>query len=251
MILIYVDESGDPGQLPSSPSRHFVLSGLALHERSWRPILEDFLTFRRYLRDQYGLKLREEIHASAFISKPGNLARLSKHKRLEILRKILDWISARDDVSILTVVVDKQNESENVFERAWLKLVQSFEQSLVRRDLLAPIRDDDRGLLLPDNTNGTQLLPLIHQLRYPSAVFAGMEDPGPSELVYLIEDPVMRDSAQSYFHQIVDVVAYFARQQFEINSYLRKKGGKNYYRKLEPVLYKDANLSDPLGIVYA
>lgn len=76
MYLMYVDESGDPGIASVSRNRYFVLSGLVVHELRWRDILDDFLVFRRGLREQYGLKLREEIHAGAFISKPGDLRRI-------------------------------------------------------------------------------------------------------------------------------------------------------------------------------
>jgi len=60
---MYVDESGDIG-LTQSPTRYFVLCGLVIHELRWREYFDELLTFRRFLRQQYGLKLREELHAA-------------------------------------------------------------------------------------------------------------------------------------------------------------------------------------------
>ena len=62
MYLLYVDESGDSG-LHCSPSRYFALSGFVVHELRWHETLESIINFRKHLRDTYGLKLREELHA--------------------------------------------------------------------------------------------------------------------------------------------------------------------------------------------
>lgn len=74
MYLMYVDESGDIG-LTGSPTRYFVLTGLVLHELRWRQTLDELIAFRREQKTDFGLKLREEIHASPMLSKPGDLVR--------------------------------------------------------------------------------------------------------------------------------------------------------------------------------
>ena len=65
----------------------------------------------------------------------------------------------------------------------------------------------------------------------------------------MIEDPFMKDSAASYFHQMTDVVAYFARQLYAPNSYIRKRGMRNDYSRLLPVIVRQAAPGHPLGIV--
>ncbi len=64
---MYVDESGDCG-LCNSPTRYFVLSGIVLHELRWQSCLNQLLAFRQRMRDQFGLKSREELRASALIN---------------------------------------------------------------------------------------------------------------------------------------------------------------------------------------
>ena len=129
---MYVDESGDVGQISDgSPTRFFVLSAIVFHENSWNPLLQDLLSFRRNLSVNKKLKLREEIHASAFINKPGELVRIKKNDRLDILKKSIDWIAAHSEISVISVVVDKtKNRGKEIFELAWEKLIQRFENTL-------------------------------------------------------------------------------------------------------------------------
>jgi hypothetical protein len=73
MYLMYVDESGDTG-LVKSPTRYFVLSGIVIHESSWRDFVNGLIAFRRTLKSVYGLPVRAEMHASEFINhRPFNI----------------------------------------------------------------------------------------------------------------------------------------------------------------------------------
>ncbi len=74
MYLMYVDESGDSGNIDkNSPTNYFILSAIVVHELRWKQTLESLVELRKYLRDSKGLKLRDEIHSSEFINKPGEL----------------------------------------------------------------------------------------------------------------------------------------------------------------------------------
>ena len=88
MYLTYVDESGDTG-LNSSPTRYFVLSAIVIHELRWKQILMELVSFRHTLLQQKGLKLRDEMHCSDFINKPGELIRIRRNDRLDILKSAL------------------------------------------------------------------------------------------------------------------------------------------------------------------
>ena len=119
MYLMYIDESGDSG-LADSPTTHFALSGLVVHESQWRNLTDKLAAFRKTMRSTYGLPLREEIHASQMIRRapvPG----MKRHIRLAILRNFLDEIARQNYVSITNVVVAKANKPAgyDVFENAW------------------------------------------------------------------------------------------------------------------------------------
>lgn len=80
MFLMYVDESGDCG-MHNSPSRYFILTGIIVHELRWQIYLDQMIKFRQRLKIEFGIRLNEEIHASAMISKPGDL---KTHSLVEI-----------------------------------------------------------------------------------------------------------------------------------------------------------------------
>jgi hypothetical protein len=251
MYLLYVDESGDIG-LVSSPARYFILSGLVVHELRWHQTLEAVIRFRRGLRAQYGLKLREEIHAANFLHKPRELARIPKHLRLLLLRDVLDFEASLPDINILNVVVDKQGKpgSYDVFENAWKVLIQRFHNTISYKNFSGPQNAEDFGLLVVDRTDEPKLRSLARRMRRYNPVprrFGGGYQQLP--ISTLVEDAVHRDSHHSYFIQLADVNSYFLTQRLAPCGYVRRKGATNYFSRLDPVLCKVASSTDPLGIV--
>jgi hypothetical protein len=158
LYLMYVDESGDTGTV-NSPTNWFALSGLVLHELRWLKTLNALIDFRRYLRQKYGLKLREEVHATEFIHRPGDLARIPKHQRLLLLGEVLNFEAALSGVSILNVVVSKDNKPEGfqVFERAWTLLLQRFHNTIDYRNFPGPQNPEDKGIVFTDQTTAMTL----------------------------------------------------------------------------------------------
>ena len=252
MYLLYSDESGDPG-IKNSPVRYFIISGLIIHELRWKEVLDSLINFRRFLRETKGLKLREEIHAESFINRPGKLKRLKRNDRLDILKKCLDWAANQPDLNVITICVDKLTKKENVFDLAWKTFIQRFENTLSRNNFRGPKNPDDRGVIISDNTDGRKLTKLLRKMRRYNPIPNNKNLYGSGyrniPLEKIIEDPVYRDSAHSFFHQIVDVISYAARQMYETNSYMRKKGGANFYKRLRPILITEASRTHELGIV--
>lgn len=255
MYLMYVDESGDPG-MTGSPTRYFALSGVVLHELAWRQILDKLITFRRGLRLRFGLKLVEEIHAAHFINSPGALVRIKRQDRLAILRHFADEIAAMPELNVISVVVDKHGKpaTYRVFDAAWRALMQRFENTLVHRNFNGPANADDRGMVLPDPTDQKRLTRIVRTMhRYNPVPNQPQFGVGYRNLpiVRLIEDPSFRDSSDSYFIQVADLCAFLLYQSFAPNAYMRKKGGHNYFARLDPILCKVAAPRDPArrGIV--
>lgn len=251
MYLMYADESGDIG-LAGSPTRYFVLTGLVLHELRWRQTLDELIAFRRQLKTGFGLRLREEIHASPMLSKPGELARIPKHQRLEILRRYADKLASMPDLSLISVVIDKINKpaTYDVFETAWKALIQRFENTLAYRNFPGPRNPDDMGMLFPDRSDEKKLNALLRRMRafnpVPSQQSSGYRN---LQIRTIIEDPNYRDSAHSYFIQSVDVTAFLLYQHLAPSAYMRKKSGQNYFGRLAPIVCAHASPRDPLHIV--
>jgi hypothetical protein len=255
MYLLYVDESGDTGLSKSSPTKYFILTGLIIHETHWLNFLRDLVTFRRHLRATKGLKLREEIHAGPFITRPGDLARIKRNDRVHILRQCIDWLGNRTDINIITVAVNKTGRAApyDVFEKAWQALIQRFENTIKARNFPGGFADQ-RGLILPDNTDGQKLQRLMRQMRHYNPVpsqqtYQPFADYRNMKITSIIEDPFMKDSEHSLLLQMVDVIAYMARQLYEPNAYMRKQGGHNFYQRLQPIINPHATRKHALHIV--
>ena len=252
MYLMYVDESGDVGK-NNSPTRYFVLSAIVLHELRWRTTLENLVEFRRMLRDRKGLKLREEIHCTELINKPGDLKRIKRNDRLDIIKKCIDWINSQPHLNVFSIVVDKQGRTDDIFELAWNTLTMRFENTIRHNNFSGAHNADDRGMILSDNTEGEKLRKLIRKMRHfntiPNAQEYYQSGYRNMKLEYIIEDPIFRDSKHSFIHQMNDVIAYCVRQRYQPNSYMKKKGGHNYYKRLQNVVVEHVSKKNNLGIV--
>jgi len=251
VFLIYVDESGDTGPFPPSPTQHFALSGFVLHELSWLKALDDVLAFRRAVRTGYGIKVRQEIHASPLLNNPHPLP---KHRRLHLLREVLDFEAQTfaGIANVINVVVDKQGKAPtyDVFDNAWRALIQRFHDTIMHRNFPGPQNAADKGLLVADDGQTTKLRKLSRRMRrfnpVASKINAGSRQI-PTDTV--VEDPVHRDSAESFFVQLADVNAYFLLQESRPNQFVKRKGARNWIHRLAPILCRKASSSDPFGIV--
>jgi len=251
MYFLYVDESGDTG-LNGSPTVYFVLSGFVVHELMWHETLQRIIEFRKSLRVRYGLKLREEIHSTDMIHKPGGLRRIAKSLRLRLLRDVLDFQANLPDINIINVVVDKANRQSDfdVFTVAWETMIQRFHNTLSHRNFPGPQNAQDKGLIIVDKTEVKRLSVLRRRMgKYNPVPNLGLPGYRAIPVTTIAEDAVHRDSIHSLILQLVDVNAYFLMQKYAPCKYIKKQGGKNYFDRLEPVLCKVASRSNALGIV--
>lgn len=248
---MYVDESGDVG-LTGSPSRYFILTGVILHELRWQPYIEQILEFRRRMKNAFGLRMREEIHASKFLTKPGELQRIKRNDRLTILRFFAAELASMPDINIINIVIDKQDKPAGYdpFEEAWTYLIQRFENTISHRNFPGPANADERGMLFPDHTDDKKLAQLLRKMHRwnptPNAGAAGYRN---LRLTRIIEDPNFRESHHSHFVQAADLCAFLLYQNLSPSAYMRKKGGRNFFLQLDPILCKIASAKDPHGIV--
>lgn len=251
MYLVYVDESGDTGldntkeYTNNTPTRYYILGALVVHESQWYQLLNDIIFFRRNLRENYGLKMREEIHVSQWFTKPKEISRIPKYQRLEMCRRIIDFEEKLSYIKLIHVVVDKKkiNVPEyDVFENAWKHLIQRIDNTLYYRNFPYGFGKEEYALLLPDRTDDKKLRDLVRRMRHFNYVpFLGGGSSRPLNMRYIIEDPHMKDSLHSYIVQLVDVNTYFLHQKLKPNSYMRKKKGDNYFMRLDNVLLKQAS----------
>jgi len=253
MYLMYVDECGDSG-FQNSPTQYYVLSGVIVHELRWKIYLDQIIEFRRRMKSKYGLYLREEIHASRLINNPGKLITIRRNDRLSILRLFANNLAEMRDLSIINVVVDKKGKNENydVFENGWIALIQRFENTISHCNFNGPSNPDERGMIIPDNSDKKKLTQLVRKMR--------RYNPIPSKSQYsmgyrnialsnTIEDPYFKDSVDSYFIQAADLIAYLLFQYKNPNGFMKRSAGYKYFLRLDPILCKVATSKNPFGIV--
>jgi len=253
VYLMYVDESGDTG-LDGSPTDHFVLTGFVVHEADWLDYLERLVAFRRRMGAAFGLPLRAELHSSHLLTRPGALVRIAKNDRLTIIRASTNEIAQLAHARCLCVHVDKttKDPGHNVVERAWRVLIQGFSNALACGDSPRGAGVEDKGMIFPDDTDRAKLKRLLGRMRrfnpIPNEVRfgAGCRD---MPVDRIIEYPSFRDSAESYFIQVADLVAFLLYQEITPSAYRRKTGGQSYFRRLAPLLLRQASSSEPRGMV--
>ncbi len=254
MYLMYVDESGDTG-LVNSPTRYFTLSGIVFHEFQWNECLAQLVEFRKRMRVKFGLLMREEIHAGVMFSKPGPLARIPRNDHLTIVRHFLDEIASLPQINIINVVVDKSTKpvGYNVFEMSWRTLIQRFENTLGYQNFPGSPNDDDQGMVFCDETDQSALRNLYRRMRVYNPVSNIQLEYGAGyrqlPLSKIVEDPNLRTSHHSCFVQCADAAAFALYQLQAPSKYIRNKGARNYFNRLDGVLCKLAARTDPQGIV--
>ena len=172
---------------------------------------------------------------------------------MRILRETIDFQATLPDVNIINVVVDKSGKpiGFDVFDTAWSTLIQRFHNTISHRNFPGPQNPQDYGLLVVDQTDEKKLRNLIRKMRrYNPVPHIGGGGFRSMPITTLVEDAVHRNSLHSYFIQLSDVNAFFLLQKFISCKFVRRKGGQNYFNRLDPVLCKVASTSDPLGIVF-
>jgi hypothetical protein len=250
---MYVDESGDCG-LVGSPGHYFILTGLVVHELRWQGVLSQIADFRRQMRTKFGLLMREEIHATKLINDPGPLSRIAKHDRLTIVREFAGCLGSIADLNLLVVIVDKQGKPPDydVFGVAWKTLIQRFQNTISHRNFRGPQNPDERGMLFPDQTDTAKLTGLLRKMRHynpvPHSVGYGSGTRNLA-ITHVVEDPSFRESDHSYLIQACDLSAWLVLQGLQPCNYMRRKGGRAYYERLDPICCTVASRNDPRGFV--
>lgn len=251
MFIMYVDESGDPGAYRrgiSGNSPHFILSGLIVPVEDWNNCMERLKTFRRYLKDTYGLPVREEIHASELIRVDKILAyrKITKRRRLELLKEFVREIpNIFNQSKIINVCLDKEihGNGRNYKADAWSRLIQRFDTFLKKNQ-------SDFGVIVADGIEDLEVRGLLRKMRVYNPVpskFGGAPRQMPTSNI--IEDVFNRDSRHSYFIQAVDAVVHILYRREYPKSSLKKYNLDKSFLDLDSILLKAASTTDDYGIV--
>lgn len=205
MLLAYVDESGNPGYTGSAT---FSLGCVLVEDTNWPAAFDGMIDFRRFLRTAFGIRVRDEIKANWLVRNSGPTftpLNLGDNIRRDIYRMHLRML-AKLDLRAFAVVIEKSNinnQTKNPRDIGWEYLLQRLERVSTKTPV--PI------LLVHDEGDAATVRKLARKARRAGtagSAFGTGYLKTPAKL--LIDDPVPRQSDQSYFIQLADLVAYAA-----------------------------------------
>lgn len=209
MFIVDYDESGDDGYPPSS-SPLFILSCVYLDHRGWKAAYEQITDFRRSLKSEYGLPVKMEFHTRSFLlnKDPYRKYGFPAHKRTEMVDKFWGFIGDLD-IHIINVAINKPKLTAakfDVLDTALKYSIQRIENHLNKlgySDGYLIISDEGRIGKMRKTDRKIQRINLILS-QFDGSTYR-------AKIKGLIEDPLGKDSKESYFIQLADLVSYITR----------------------------------------
>lgn len=257
MHLVYYDESGDDG-FPAQASPLFVLSAVYCPALDWRESFEFIAGFKRQLAKDFNFPVKVEIHTRELLlnKKPYAPLRLTGAERTEIVGRFCQ-VAAQLSLRAITTAVVKpwiRNSEFPVLDRALSYSVNRIETDLrgasANRFLI--ITDDGRVAKMRSTTRRMQKINYVPS-RFGSSAYQ-------RDIRHMIEDPLPKDSKESYFIQLADMLAFlfYAHTAHEtgIAALPRRSPPEldqafvtNCLDTLKPILNLKACASHPYGLV--
>lgn len=259
MFLAYFDESGDDGY-PNYSSDFFILTSIYLHYSNWQRCFSEIHQFRRVLRERYRFPIKQEFHTREFVTdKNPYHGKFSPVVRRKVLFEYCQFIASLD-VRAIIVVIDKtkiRRPNYQVLKNALTYNVQRIENDLALLGEAAKfmiISDEGRTGAMRNVTRKLQRINYIPSKFGPT--------PYRKEIRLLLEDPLPKNSEQSYFIQIADTISFvtslYVRQNLRpvvtpwgrrILQVLQPGDEIQLLQHLKPVLNLQASRNNEFGIV--
>ena len=261
MYIAYFDETGDDGY-PEFSSKIFVLTSCYIDHHNWQNNYQKLALLKKELKSKYKLPLKTEIHIKKLLinKKPYRVLGLTNSQRfdfcLDIAKSIKDL-----DIRCINVVLDKtkitkKKESgyKDILDVSLKFNIQRIENDLKKRD------PENKFLIITDEgriKKMRQIARKIQKINYVPSLYSKTNYR--NEIKGLIEDPLPKNSGESYFIQISDFISFFIylyiiKDKMIDNWHNRLKWlSTSQVKKLidiiEPILNTDASKKEKYGIV--
>ncbi|QKG53890.1 DUF3800 domain-containing protein [Hymenobacter sp. BRD67] len=210
MVLSYFDESGDDG-FPRRSSDLFVLASVSMLDTEWKFNFQKLLAFRRELLGKYNFPVKQEFHTREFIQdKNPYHGKYAPEIRREILFRYIATLATLRLKGIV-VVIDKtkiKNQKYPVLENALTYNIQRIENSLLKAADTKQQRAEQFMIITDEGRVGamTNVSRKIQKINYIPSQYESSSTR--QEIRLLVEDPLPKNSAQSYFIQAADTLAF-------------------------------------------
>ncbi len=254
MFLAYYDESGDDGY-PDTSSDLFVLACIYMHHGRWRANFEKVQTMRRGMTSTHRFRFDWELHTRELLldKDPYRSANYSTQERLAIVTGLCATLATLE-AKVITVAINKRKIQRPDYDVLDTALTYSVQR--VHNDLQA---DNGHFLVITDEGRVAKMRSTVRRLQRVNFVpSVGGVDSHRQDLKNLIEDPLPKNSRDSYFIQLADMVACVASlwcvswQGVGVvprrMAYLPSEQPRRWLESLQPVLNLQAS-KNPFGIV--
>lgn len=145
--IVYFDETGDDGNNQKS-SDHFILTSFYMPAELWKSNFQLARDLRNELRNDYGFKIKEEMHTKQFLTNKNPYAgyEWTDEVRKDIVLRCAYTISKMEGKAI-NVIIDKRkilNADYQVLDRALTYNLQRIENDSNRKWNYLVITDEGR-----------------------------------------------------------------------------------------------------------
>jgi hypothetical protein len=239
MFLAYLDDSRDP--------QTCVVCALLVPADGWKSLFGAIKAFRSDLKASDGLFTRKEWHATEFVSGHGRIADrvISKGRRAQIFGDALSLLGGfkSSNVWLIAAVLPRKLELR-AYERVLNRINKTMETW------------SDTALMIWDQGKDKEYRRLSRKMavyNYIPSKYGQWAETGRLTknipLDFILEDPIFKDSAESYFLQMVDFCAYALLRRESPLASKTKYGYDTVFAKVAPILFPGANTKDPEGII--
>ncbi len=270
----YVDESYNADR--------FCLSALAIRHDKWRECFQRVQQHRRLLKEDHGIFIRKEIHAHEFVGGRGRISNdiISKHTRSRIYHGLLRLVAELPEVMVFNVCLETKGRKDPQLD-AWDRLLNRIERTMLffeqrelplRKELLAGLPSNltmpgdklqtrllhyaPRALIFADEGRHNEITRVYRKMTVfnPIPSQYGKWPAGKTKnqpLERIIEDPVFKESHQSFFIQLADCISFaLLKRESPPTPNIKKYNIHQFFDEcVSSVCFKSASPSDPLGIV--
>ncbi|MDD3051638.1 MAG: DUF3800 domain-containing protein [Candidatus Cloacimonetes bacterium] len=258
MFISYFDESGDDGY-PKYSSPLFILTSIYMHKHSWKDNYIKFKNSRKELKEKYHFPVKLEMHTKHFLTDkhPYRKFKWDRQTKRNIIYTMFETVNTLN-LKVINVVINKEKIKKNdydIMDTALTYSIQRIENDLNRN------HQDSHFLIITDEGRIGKMRSTarkIQSINYIPSNFSGSYN---NPIKKLIEDPLPKNSSESYFIQISDMISYIVNLYY-LKEYLNEKWANRVYSILEngdemkmldlihDILNLEASTGDKYGIVH-
>lgn len=204
MVISYFDETGDDGW-PKYSSKLFVLTNVYMPSTHWKKNYEQWDQFRSILKKEYGWPKKREIHFQKFLTDKDPYHGIYNHaERYEISFKIVEAIS-KLKIRIINTVIDKTR----IVKRDYQVLEKAFAYNVQRLEMhVRKLEHHEHFLIITDEGRLSKMRSVTRKMNRFNFIPSRYGGTYRDDLKTMIEDPLPKNSAESHFIQIADVVSF-------------------------------------------